>query len=153
MDTARPKRPFQSTPPVKAATAKPKTSVDSELFQSTPPVKAATKAGAQMVAYGVFQSTPPVKAATILFFSCLLSFKFQSTPPVKAATHYFARKRNGCSISIHAAREGGDVLGKIESPFSFISIHAAREGGDGARHLGLLLKLQFQSTPPVKAAT
>ena len=123
------------------------------VFQSTPPVKAATKAGAQMVAYGVFQSTPPVKAATILFFSCLLSFKFQSTPPVKAATHYFARKRNGCSISIHAAREGGDVLGKIESPFSFISIHAAREGGDGARHLGLLLKLQFQSTPPVKAAT
>ena len=34
------------------------------------------------------------------------------------------------SISIHAAREGGDVVGLINGRLSSISIHAAREGGD-----------------------
>ena len=34
-------------------------------------------------------------------------------------------------ISIHAAREGGDVTAKVETPETpEISIHAAREGGD-----------------------
>ena len=33
-------------------------------------------------------------------------------------------------ISIHAAREGGDVVGLINGRLSSISIHAAREGGD-----------------------
>ena len=34
------------------------------------------------------------------------------------------------SISIHAAREGGDLLDRIIYLLSPISIHAAREGGD-----------------------
>ena len=34
------------------------------------------------------------------------------------------------AISIHAAREGGDVVGLINGRLSSISIHAAREGGD-----------------------
>ena len=33
-------------------------------------------------------------------------------------------------ISIHAAREGGDGYGNLESYNARISIHAAREGGD-----------------------
>ena len=50
---------------------------------------------------------------------------------MKAATqretpHIIARE-----ISIHAAREGGDVFGLNDvGDFSQISIHAAREGGD-----------------------
>ena len=36
---------------------------------------------------------------------------------------------------------------------SLISIHAAREGGDVIRHPPLQRKKRFQSTPPVKAAT
>ena len=36
------------------------------------------------------------------------------------------------AISIHAAREGGDVVGLINGRLSSISIHAAREGGDPA---------------------
>ena len=35
-----------------------------------------------------------------------------------------------CRVSIHAAREGGDVLGIISEYISAVSIHAAREGGD-----------------------
>ena len=34
-------------------------------------------------------------------------------------------------ISIHAAREGGDVSKVFAVEFADISIHAAREGGDG----------------------
>ena len=34
-------------------------------------------------------------------------------------------------ISIHAAREGGDALRNCHRTLSQISIHAAREGGDG----------------------
>ena len=56
-----------------------------------------------------FQSTPPVKAATNNAATNLLNITFQSTPPVKAATitELHMTKVYG-TISIHAAREGGD---------------------------------------------
>ena len=57
-----------------------------------------------------FQSTPPVKAATVKAYFTYLRERFQSTPPVKAAT--FAVAVNYIFrwiISIHAAREGGDI--------------------------------------------
>ena len=38
-------------------------------------------------------------------------------------------------ISIHAAREGGDDGVEHEVPVDGISIHAAREGGDAAPYL------------------
>ena len=56
-------------------------------------------------------------------------------------------------ISIHAAREGGDVLAINQFGFAVISIHAAREGGDFIVSAFNSLGLSFQSTPPVKAAT
>ena len=79
-----------------------------------------------------FQSTPPVKAATSLSRFGAARLKFQSTPPVKAATdspnnYVFT----DIIISIHAAREGGDLIGIAPA---------------NARGI-------FQSTPPVKAAT
>ena len=57
--------------------------------------------------------------------------KFQSTPPVKAATSRWRMMGFGGTISIHAAREGGD-----------------REIMPYYNQL-----YKFQSTPPVKAAT
>ena len=57
-------------------------------------------------------------------------------------------------ISIHAAREGGDVAaGKLILMHDGISIHAAREGGDDAKLQIRRPPKPFQSTPPVKAAT
>ena len=56
---------------------------------------------------------------------------FQSTPPVKAATHAQGAYHTAVGISIHAAREGGDLGFSVIFKHSFISIHAAREGGDG----------------------
>ena len=56
---------------------------------------------------------------------------FQSTPPVKAATLDKNVKGFVSGISIHAAREGGDILHGLFANIPLdISIHAAREGGD-----------------------
>ena len=73
-----------------------------------------------------------MKAATpSLHFPFKNLFIFQSTPPVKAATQVSPCIRDSCDISIHAAREGGDLLFLIFLSCSWkISIHAAREGGD-----------------------
>ena len=56
-------------------------------------------------------------------------------------------------ISIHAAREGGDLRTVFRLEHGDISIHAAREGGDACRVWDTDGCTQFQSTPPVKAAT
>ena len=58
-----------------------------------------------------------------------------------------------CSISIHAAREGGDGFAPLTCAVGIISIHAAREGGDGINPEDRTTSMTFQSTPPVKAAT
>ena len=58
------------------------------------------------------------------------AFPFQSTPPVKAATLASEIAAAFGFISIHAAREGGDVLAIYKLGLAVISIHAAREGGD-----------------------
>ena len=55
---------------------------------------------------------------------------FQSTPPVKAATRKAEGNTVPSLISIHAAREGGDVVFSVFQSTVFISIHAARECGD-----------------------
>ena len=61
----------------------------------------------------IFQSTPPVKAATQLCNFFRGGLEFQSTPPVKAATEWTADDTGVTKISIHAAREGGDIIAVI----------------------------------------
>ena len=60
---------------------------------------------------------------------------------------------NIMAISIHAAREGGDCFRSDLLKLGSISIHAAREGGDASCPIWLYGEKEFQSTPPVKAAT
>ena len=60
----------------------------------------------------------------------MLTVSFQSTPPVKAATQGITQIITAIAISIHAAREGGDLDKNVKGFVSGISIHAAREGGD-----------------------
>ena len=79
-----------------------------------------------------FQSTPPVKAATVKSQIIPQIIVFQSTPPVKAATFNPLNDVDYTEISIHAAREGGDLLPHTIYQYMNISIHAAREGGDAA---------------------
>ena len=73
---------------------------------------------------------------------------------MKAATFPVSLSVQSAIISIHAAREGGDVArhGRKRRTEE-ISIHAAREGGDPFCVRGSRYPRGFQSTPPVKAAT
>ena len=57
-------------------------------FQSTPPVRGATAGGALALFFCRFQSTPPVRGATKhIFMSAWCMNMFQSTPPVRGATN------------------------------------------------------------------
>ena len=60
----------------------------------------------------------------------------------------FILRQSGLPISIHAAREGGDDrLGKRTNKTA-ISIHAAREGGDVLARGSLWLRFYFNPRRP-----
>ena len=145
---------FQSTRPVKGATAlRVRFRVPSP-FQSTRPVKGATGAddhggsshrvsihapregrdantASTSPYFARFQSTRPVKGATPRTITMIGATPFQSTRPVKGATHWCFGCCVGEAVSIHAPREGrdGPLVGIVSAP------------------------LRFQSTRPVKGAT
>ena len=73
-------------------------------------MKAATCRDSRTKHPAEFQSTPPVKAATANSVTAVGLDGFQSTPPVKAATINGDKITVYGSISIHAAREGGDAV-------------------------------------------
>ena len=72
---------------------------------------------------------------------------------MKAATDTNNKFDKTTRISIHAAREGGDTEYNLPKLEGTISIHAAREGGDPVMIALYNDVFEFQSTPPVKAAT
>ena len=51
-------------------------------------------------------------------------------------------------ISIHAAREGGDLSVRVLFVSHFISIHAAREGGDAFYHIVRVVPHHFNPRRP-----
>src|ERR1039457_771268 len=161
-------REFQSTPPARAATScrwggyhgsqrfnprRPRGrrhdqlrgNADSPLFQSTPPARAATK---EPRISQTFQKT------------------FQSTPPARAATRRADEHDGWDFVSIHAAREGGDALGRPAWD-ALASFQSTRPRGRrrpcfnprrprGRRPIEAYLRavsIEFQSTPPARAAT
>ena len=79
---------FQSTHPVRGATAQVGEDERPKTFQSTHPVRGATPLSNYIIAYlQTFQSTHPVRGATLYVqrFSCQFEL-FQSTHPVRGAT-------------------------------------------------------------------
>ena len=124
-----------------------------QVFQSTPPVKAAT------ADYGIarkpasFQSTPPVKAATAGLEDKMRVYIISIHAAREGGDDRCMGAAAARIISIHAAREGGDLDGLTFAELSEISIHAAREGGDNSSVAVDAASARFQSTPPVKAAT
>ena len=57
------------------------------------------------------------------------------------------------AISIHAPREGSDIVDQGGNRIVNISIHAPREGSDNWVRNHLFPDLEFQSTLPVRGAT
>ena len=107
-----------------------------------------------------FQSTPPARGATVHKMCKCRCMGFQSTPPARGATPKYRIIPTNTPISIHAPREGGDVVLQTLQALlldfnprpprggrrhrrghrpadTMISIHAPREGGDTVvlRHL------------------
>ncbi len=78
---------------------------------------------------------------------------FQSTPPVRGATNGVGANSAVMNVSIHAPREGSDILDRCFPPASAVSIHAPREGSDEQLADLTPEMKEFQSTPPVRGAT
>ena len=72
---------------------------------------------------------------------CRFSSLFLSTLPARGATAT-SRDSGACgAISIHAPREGSDLLQETDGTFVFvISIHAPREGSDALRTFQFMAK-------------
>ena len=104
---------FQSTLPVRGATAIILIPVGTEEFQSTLPVRGATIQQFPANAARKFQSTLPVRGATITRFQNISNpIKFQSTLPVRGATKSIMEIATLASISIHAPRAGSDTTAR-----------------------------------------
>ena len=101
----------------------------------------------------MFQSTPPARAATVAITNGSQVMLFQSTPPARAATERHLPACTAGSVSIHAARAGGDFRSSQPPTGQGVSIHAARAGGDDNPMVDMMRDELFQSTPPARAAT
>ena len=79
---------------------------------------------------------------------------FNPRRPRGRRRNWVGHRKASFFVSIHAARAGGDVDG-LANPGTVIivSIHAARAGGDESRSSSVHESVQFQSTPPARAAT
>ena len=78
---------------------------------------------------------------------------FQSTPPARGATKMYSGQPTPILISIHAPREGGDVV-----CFSTVPLEKAFQSTPPARGATTAMphqphKRAFQSTPPARGAT
>ena len=78
------------------------------VFQSTRPVRGATAVSKQTISEGGVQSTRPVRGATIDAHDICVHLVFQSTRPVRGATSVELPLPFWKKVSIHAPRAGRD---------------------------------------------
>ena len=102
---------------------------------------------------GYFNPRPPRGGRRGTWPAGLPPCLFQSTPPARGATCAVPVSHHAPAISIHAPREGGDEIIRLQSFCIEISIHAPREGGDSRRSWPVRSTWIFQSTPPARGAT
>ena len=114
-------------PPAKGATSSD--AADDAVFQSTLPAKGATLPASSM--HRRFQSTLPAKGAIRLRVPM-----FQSTLPAKEATRQVLCFSVALDVSIHAPREGSDLLRCSAYGPAVVSIDAPREGSDSPLRRG-----------------
>ena len=103
---------------------------------------------------GYFYPRPPRGGRQLVFVELGGVFPFLSTPSARRATEHMGRTEGNGQISIHALREEGDRLQRIQRHRRFsISIHALREEGDCTAEQLALKAMQFLSTPSARRAT
>ena len=148
-------RRFQSTLPAREATASLDASSARCDFNPRFPRGKRRKSSGPREWKKIFQSTLPAREATYHHFSKpQKDAKFQSTLPAREATDAESSLSILYGISIHASREGSDVLLLRSLPVHIrISIHASREGSDTACYAVPKSYSKFQSTLPAREAT
>ena len=100
-------------------------------FQSTRPARGATRTAPYLrVSMINFNPRAPRGARPILPVMSTFCRIFQSTRPARGATDVERQPRLNAVISIHAPREGRDMMALPLSRRANISIHAPREGRD-----------------------
>ena len=163
---------FQSTLPARGATTGKIKNYTPIIFQSTLPARGATSSARQAGFVNKFQSTLPARGATNIISCSIPILEFQSTLPARGATiihtdkittkkDFNPRSPRGerpypvkvelltLCISIHAPREGSDVLiGVAARTARAISIHAPREGSDLSKPLILASSYNFNPRSP-----
>ena len=124
-------------------------------FQSTPPVRGATAfCCGSVTSSTLFQSTPPVRGATTQYGDLPRHpLHFNPRPPCGERRVQAFSVCGACGISIHAPRAGSDFLPAWDTNLCHISIHAPRAGSDNMFSLSYNRTREFQSTPPVRGAT
>ena len=100
-----------------------------------------------------FQSTPPARGATPSWEAETATWEFQSTPPARGATWTTILTTKCQQISIHAPREGGDLLDPhLIHLRSYFNPRPPR-GGRLPSASDTQTDGTFQSTPPARGAT
>ena len=125
-------------------------------FQSTPPARGATSCCLQCPFLRTYFNPRPPRGGRPwqVFKQNLHSQRFQSTPPARGATSGKPTlKIYDLVISIHAPREGGDVLQVAAVHlFKHFNPRPPRGGRRSASSGGAFVQA-FQSTPPARGAT
>ena len=102
-----------------------------------------------MVTLSIFQSTPPARGATTSDRHFLVTITISIHAPREGGdVMLLSQFYTLTDISIHAPREGGDVCYRYTTPQYLISIHAPREGGDDTWLLCCARIQHFNPRPP-----
>ena len=144
---------FNPRPPRGGRLCWPTTSCVLPYFNPRPPRGGRRLVAIPYSAISRFQSTPPARGATNTIRQHSKGRRFQSTPPARGATFALHHTTAVDSISIHAPREGGDLISQtLEPEIGHFNPRPPRGGRldplSTMRRDGL-----FQSTPPARGAT
>ena len=120
-------------------------------FQSTPPARGATAASlkARRSTTSYFNPRPPRGGRRLMSKSYTEGMcDFNPRPPRGGRLKLRQDRPIRVEISIHAPREGGDLVDPAGVHKGGISIHAPREGGDGVGALFGVPQPDFNPRPP-----
>ncbi len=142
---------FQSTRPMRGATFHLVQVGACGLFQSTRPMRGATSCLSTVFRYTWFQSTRPMRGATFLQRVLTVSEQFQSTRPMRGATFEFAGYDLSKVFQSTRPMRGATLPPHSVSTLTIVSIHAPHTGRDRRRRSHLLPKGSFNPRAPCGA--
>ena len=130
-------------------------SLDDSRFQFTHPGRGATSLFTCVSkVFSGFNSRTPGGVRHLIMADVPNILMFQFTHPGRGATNPRETAKVASLVSIHAPREGCDILDLINlSSHALVSIHAPREGCDFSDNYDSSLELVFQFTHPGRGAT